>query len=443
MTHYPAIEHKIRATSFIDTHEHLLEESTRLAGPSPDGGHFSCDDWAYLFRHYTQDDLLVSGMPADALERFFSMTLSPREKWDLFAPYWPRVRHSGYGRAVSLSVKRLYDEDDIGPHNVERITEKMRANVKKGFYREILQDVAGIESCQVNSQQYTFCETEYPDLLYQDLSTVPLSSGLDVARMRYDTGLPVGTLDECHQAIDWYFERYGRQAVATKNQSAYQRRLDYTDVPAADAAPLFARHVLESDPLSDGEMKALQDHLWRYCVQAATEHDLPVKLHTGYYAGANNMPLARVSMNLKDLCPILQDFPDTRFVLMHMTYPYQDELIALAKQYSNVTVDLCWAWIINPVATVRFVKEFLTTVPCNKILTFGGDYIVVENVVGHAEIARWGLERALSDLVDEDWLSEGDALSLVEPLMRGNAWDLFRMDEKTKVAAELSRLGNG
>jgi len=99
--------------------------------------------------------------------------------------------------------------------------------------------------------------------------------------------------------------------------------------------------------------------------------------------------------------------------------------LALAKHYRNVAVDLCWAWIINPLASVRFVKEFLLGAPHSKLLTFGGDYTTVENIVGHAALARRGLVQALGELVDEGWLSQGAALDLLEPLMRGNARELF------------------
>jgi predicted TIM-barrel fold metal-dependent hydrolase len=258
---------------------------------------------------------------------------------------------------------------------------------------------------------------------------------LNLDTLRRETGLPVNTLHECYQAIDWYFESYGQQAIATKNQSAYSRRLDYRYVSAEDAAPIFKR-LASGKELTAVEQKAVHDHLWRYCVSKATAYNLPVKLHTGYFAGTGRMPLDQVSQNLHDLCPILQDFPTTRFVLMHITYPYQDELIALAKQYANVYVDLCWAWIVNPAVTTRFVKEFLMAVPANKIFTFGGDYTAVENVVGHAAIARHGLGQALSELVDEEWLSESEALALVEPLMRGNAINVFHLAEKAAFARQ-------
>lgn len=434
-----AIEEKVYSTAFIDVHEHLIEERRRLAGPIDDDPLFPCDDWAYLYHHYAQDDLAVAGMPQTAIDRFFSQWLSPEEKWCLLAPYWPRISHTGYGKAVLLCVQQLFGENDIGAHNVTNISAKMRSAAQKGFYRQVLQEKGGIESCHVNSSEYIFCDTEYPDLLYQDLSTVHLGSGMAADYLQKQTGLAIESLQDYKRVVDWYFDRYGHQAVAVKNQRAYFRRLDYKEVPEEDAALLFTRYLHSQQSLTGREMKAVQDHLWRYCVHKATEYDLPVKLHTGYYGGINNMPLSRVGKNLKDLCPIVQSFPRTRFVLMHIAYPYQDELIALAKHYDNVYADLSCAWIISPMATVRFLREFLTAAPWNKLLTFGGDYHCVENVVGHAEIARRGLVQALSGLVHGRWLGEQDAVSLVEPLMNGNAREIFRMDEKAGVARAILR----
>jgi predicted TIM-barrel fold metal-dependent hydrolase len=150
-----------------------------------------------------------------------------------------------------------------------------------------------------------------------------------------------------------------------------------------------------------------------------------VKLHTGYFAGTGHMMLDRVSQNASDLCRLVQEFPDITFVVMHIGYPFQEQMIALAKHYPNVAIDMCWAWIVNPAASVRFVKDFLMAVPSNKLLTFGGDYVAVEQVVGHAKVARRGLTRALSELVHEGWLSVGEALALVPELMNGNARSIF------------------
>lgn len=413
----------VEQTPFVDSHEHLVEESTRLQGGA--GSRLlPCDDWALLFHHYLGDDLISAGMPSADHERFFAPEVAVEEKYRLVAPYWERVKHTGYGQSVRWTLRGLYDEEDLTAESAPRLAEKYRSLVRPGFYQYVLQEKSRLEHCQVNSLQRIFMETEQPDLLRQDLSIVALSSGLDPATVERESGKTASTLDGWLGVIDWHFAHYGPRAVAVKSQSAYARRLDYAAVPREEAVPLFAR-LGRGEALAPAEMKRLQDHLFRYCVQKSTEFGLPVKLHTGYYAGHDRMPLERVRQNAGDLCPLLQDFPDARFVLMHVGYPYQDEFIALAKHYRNVTIDLCWAWIINPLAGVRFVKEFLMAAPANKLLTFGGDYIPVEPVYGHSRIARLGLAQALAELVESGWLAREEAPALVERLMRGNAHELF------------------
>jgi len=93
---------------------------------------------------------------------------------------------------------------------------------------------------------------------------------------------------------------------------------------------------------------------------------------------------------------------------------------------------MCWAWIINPTACVRFVKEFLTAAPASKLLTFGGDYLPVEKTAGHARVARLGLAQAISELVEEGWVEEPDIQPTIERIMRGNAHELF--DSKRALA---------
>ncbi|MGC8738367.1 MAG: amidohydrolase family protein [Candidatus Hydrogenedens sp.] len=177
----------------------------------------------------------------------------------------------------------------------------------------------------------------------------------------------------------------------------------------------------------------MQDNLFRKCLRCATEYKLPIKLHTGYFAGYNGMDLSRVRNNLCDLVPLIKDFPDTTFVIMHISYPYQNELIALCKHYRNVYADMCWSWIIDPASATRFLKEFLTTAPAHKIFTFGGDYIPVELVPGHARIARKGIALAIAQLLHEGWLSESDAPTLIQRIMNQNAHETFDLPRVLKA----------
>ena len=48
-------------------------------------------------------------------------------------------------------------------------------------------------------------------------------------------------------------------------------------------------------------------------------------------------------------------------------------------------------------------------------------------------VTRRGIGLALSELVEEGWLSLDAALELTDPIMHGNARRIFRLEEKEKV----------
>ncbi len=115
-------------------------------------------------------------------------------------------------------------------------------------------------------------ETEQPDLLRQDLSTVALSNGLDLKRVEQESGLASGTLDGWLEIIDWHFTKYGPRAVAVKNQSAYSRLLDYDRAAPEKAEPLFARHA-HGEALNLDEWKTLQDFLMPTALERRSNSD--------------------------------------------------------------------------------------------------------------------------------------------------------------------------
>ncbi len=420
---------RVQETLLVDTHEHLIEEEDRLKGNNP---RIKSNDWSFLLSHYINSDLITAGMSEKSFRTFLSQEVEPLEKWNLIEPFWPAVKNTGYGQAVEIAARQLYQVDGLTRESIPHIQEGYHRWIQPGFYKKILRDTAGIESCQVNCLSAPFSETTQPELLMQDISIVGMHIGPNIDGFASKTSIDVKELSDWHKVIDWWFEQYGPYAVAVKSQSAYGRNIDYEDVPAEKAEPIFKKRI-NHDPLTQEERKKLEDHLFWYSVHKATEWGLPVKLHTGYYAGHNSMPLSRLQKNPGAITHLCKTSPETTFIFMHICYPFYEELISAAKQYSNAFVDMCWAWIISPVAGVNFLKQYLVTAPANKVLTFGGDYIPVEPVVGHAFLARKGIALSLAKLVDEGWMSLQNALDLAEPVMNGNAHHIFQLEKKKKA----------
>jgi hypothetical protein len=81
--------------------------------------------------------------------------------------------------------------------------------------------------------------------------------------------------------------------------------------------------------------------------------------------------------------------------------------------------------IISPWVARQALHEWIETVPANKILAFGGDYIFVEGAYAHARLARHNVAAVLAEKVEARYLTEDEAVSLAHKLLRENAVRLF------------------
>ncbi|MGE5610735.1 MAG: amidohydrolase family protein [Bacillota bacterium] len=420
------LQRHIQSTPLIDTHEHLPDEDERLRGQF-----VPCDDWGVLFSHYIDSDLIAAGMTETDRNQLAGKNIDPIAKWKLLEPFWPAVKNTGYGRAVRIVIQELYGIDELDDQAIPRLQAGYESVRRPGFYRKILVELANIESSQNNYLWKPYKESRQPTLLMQDLSIMGMHMGPDLNTLSQAAGKNVRTLSDWHEVIAWWFQKYGPYATAVKTQAAYARGLDFEQIPAEKAEGAFKK-ILQKDPITPEERKLVEDHLFWYAVEQATQHHLPVKLHTGYYAGQNGMPLGRVAGNPAQAAELCRKSRNTQWIFMHIAYPYWQDLIAVAKHYTNAHIDMCWSWIIDPFASTQFLKSCLMAAPANKVLVFGGDYIPVECVLGHARIARQGILRALSELTDEGYLSRKDAMELVEMIMRGNAWRIFQVEKKAQ-----------
>jgi len=414
---------RVDTTPMVDSHEHLQDEQERLK---------SNKNCIRLFQHYLGDDFAAAGLNHDSVFGKEAEKEDPVVLWRRLEPFWDAVKNTGYGRAARITIKDLYRIEYLGESVIPRLQQAFEELSVPGFYEKILRGHCMLESCQVD--QGPFTETKQPTLLLQDINFMGLQQGYFSNELTRRVGIAeVKDLNGYHDFLRRWFQKYAPYATAVKSQIAYNRGLDFEQTPAEQAVLPFKKRI-DNARLKPEEAKLLEDHLFWFCVGLADEHNLPVKLHLGYYAGSNRMPVSRVEKNVAQAANLCILSPQTRFMFMHTAYPYGNDLISVAKQFTNAHVQTCWAWIIDPVGTKDFLKRYIVTAPSNKIHCFGGDYNVVENVVGHARIARNGVYAALAELVEEGYLDREDALELVEPLLRGNARRIFNLEKKYEAA---------
>ena len=414
------LAHHIAHAPLVDTHEHLHREQVwTTAGP---------DILQDLFGNYVTGDLVSAGAAPDAVERL-TAEAPDRDIAALFAPVqeaWQRVRFTGYGRATAEVARRFYGVEELTVDTLAAAAEHGRSLQRPGERLRLLRDEARLDHTQIDDSRWP-CEPDEADqsfFLY-DLSWFSLSRGdVEPAALHAATGVEVTGLDSLDEAMAALFAAEGGRAVAVKTQHAYARTLRWEERSRSEAsAALRALLHKGAEGVDYATSLCLGDWCLARGVEHAIEHQLPFKIHTGYYAGNDRMPLDLIRPS--NLCGLLERYLDARFVLMHIAYPYQAELLSLAKHYRNVWVDLCWAWSIDPRSSGEWLRRWIHTAPVNKLFAFGGDTRWPTSAFAYALQAREGIAAALDAEVAVGDISEAEAMEVATRIMHANQYECF------------------
>jgi hypothetical protein len=428
---YRRIRAALDSVRAIDCHEHLQRETELPCGEDIHLGRF--------FVHYANCDLVSAGMPIADMGRVLSdSSLSTGERWGLLKPWWERSWNTGYCEALRIALRGIYGIDDLTDATVEPLTEAMRARIRPGFTREVF-DLAGVDIALTNpfGPKLVFNPDFDPDCFICDM--VDCFSVFPIQDLSRESGRSVHGLGDYLDVIDRYFERHASSASAFKVSRAYDRTLLFEDVPRSAVERTFSRLLAFNDRPDRREIQALEDFVLHYLCRKCGEYGLRMKFHTGLQEGNGNLITnSRAAL----MANLFMKYPETGFDIYHISYPYQEELATLAKNFPNVTVDFCWMWVIAPCVARRALSDMLDTVPAAKIHGFGGDYIFVEGTYGHAEMARRGIARVLCEKIEEGRFTEDYAVQVGTWLLRGNAlrnFDLERRLPAFRVVADAAR----
>ena len=407
---------EIAAIRLVDTHEHL-----QPAGAWRENGPDILQD---LFGHYAWHDLVSAGLQPDALERLLNPASgSITARFNDIREAWERTQFAGYGEAIRLSAHHTYGIDEITAEALEA-AQPIVASLQNDAERlRLMREVALLDHVQIDDMQWNRVpEPLSPEFFTYDLSMWSFCRGeIENEKIAAETGVTVTDLDSLRNAIASIFLKNAPHSIAVKSQHAYDRSLAWEERTEAEAT-----HALQA-VLRDGgtsiDRAVLGDWCWARSIEHAIEYGLPFKVHTGMFARNGRMTIDWVRPG--HLTKLLARYPEARFVLMHIGYPYGDELISIAKHYANVWVDLCWAWSIDPYSSSDFVRRFIHAAPVNKLFAYGGDTMWPTNVLAYSLQARRWLTKTLEAEVAAGDLTEKQAITIAERIMRRNQFECF------------------
>ncbi|HOC17207.1 MAG TPA: amidohydrolase family protein [Vicinamibacterales bacterium] len=409
----------VGAIRLVDTHEHLSAEAVRLKGEMS----------LFSLLHYVSSDMWADGLDRAASEAALGRSSLPLEKqWEMIAPYWTNVRTTAYGRALLRAVRDLYGVNDISESTYLDISKRIREANRPGWQRQILEK-AGIDVSitDIGITGAALDPSHLRAVLRLDYFLV-VPQGVMVAER--EQGVTIATLADFEAALDRAVAAAReKKFVGIKSGVAYERSLEFGEVDRAEAERLFQELKQQKGKPGRADWtrgKALQDYMFGRLAEACAKYDLPLQVHTGFFYDTwRNLAQANPTL----LAPFVIRHRNTRFVLMHGGYPYGTELLAMAKNLPNVTLDMCWTYIVSPSFAARFLNEAIETVPADKVLGFGGDYQVAEGSYAHAMLCREVVSKVLAGKVADGYWSEAEALAYARGLLRENAIRVFKLNQ--------------
>jgi hypothetical protein len=327
----------------IDTHEHLHPHKN-FSGDEPD---VLCD---YL-SHYISTDLQSAGMSESDLNKVKDYKFDLMERFKILEPYLEQVKNTSYYRVLEISAKKIHKINEISNKTIVELNEKFKKAVNsKDYGRYIMKDLCNIETA-INdnwSDDMKWSTTELFSPAWQPNSYIsPDINGAVFSSKNL-------TLDEyCEHYRQHFLKQKNEGMKALKLSIAYWRSLYFEEVSYDTAKELFTDFMKEH---SKEFPKKLQDYIIHFMLKVAEENNVVVQIHTGIQEGMRNDLETSNPMLLKNL---FAKYPHLSFDIFHTGYPYERELMVLAKTHTNVYIDLCWNHILSPFAAKNAFYEML------------------------------------------------------------------------------------
>ena len=419
----------MQTVEVIDTHEHIRPEAWRLRFPM---------DAVALFQTYTMLDLDSSvdpSIPADNLRKGYPYLTDPNipleERWRTIAPHLEKIKHGAYYRATEIALRDIYGVEEVNDSNYKEVSEKVRAANKPGFYHEVLRNRCNIKTCLVQCSG-----THLEELAPRDLLT-PIYSGSTcykhsligfIHQLTETYGTEIEDLPGYLEALGKYlkdqkdngvagFKTYASGAWTHVIADTEAANVTFSEMVNGEARTIFAK-MMAGGPNNDNLEAAILDHVFKL----AAEWDWPISMHCG---GAY-MDF-RVFQTRK-LLDVITRYPETRFDLFHLGIPFAREIIFIAKQFSNITLNMTWAPLLSDSLTRQSVNEIIDTVPISKVIAFGGDYREdIENVYGHLVLTRELIADALTERIARGRLDLEHAKHISKLWFYDNPTKIYRL----------------
>jgi uncharacterized protein len=415
---YKRVKAELDAVAAIDTHDHLWPFETLPGYVETEHGH---------------------GMNLASLWRNSYYTwFNPITKWPSggkFEDWWQKAKHDfANARATSFYRYQLPAFQDLYGIDFDAITDEQASALNSRIfenYRDqkwlyhVITERANVE-LMLNDPYWARLKftTYYPfevlvfnvTTLVRGFNSAEFSNPWDSPyRFAADNGLEIKSLGDYLNVLDRIFQKAkAAGAVCLKTTLAYERTLDFANVPRERAEKAFGR---TRKALTDAERKDFEDFIMWRLVELSAKYELPFQTHTGQARIQGSNPMLLVDMIAAN--------PKTKFILFHGGFPWVGETgVILMRHSSHVWIDSVWLPTLSYTTAKRAFHEWLEVMPSDRIM-WGADCNHAEGIYGATEFTRQCVAEVLAEKLDRGELKEEYALRIGRQILRDNALALF------------------
>ena len=411
----------IAATGMVDVHEHHIPETLLHREVN------LLQLFQQSYAGWTQ--ARPYPLPSETRDRDPMLAATGPTSWEALAPFLEHSGSNSFVRNLVCAVTEIHGDGEpaITRDNWQALDAAVRRQHQQPDWgREVLKR-AGIE--RLITDPYTDPLLDARTVLGNNYNSVmrinafacgwhPDSrdhNGNSAHTLLQRLGWTPDSFDDYFVALEKLVDGMAsRHQVALKNALAYDRAVAF-DEPDEK----LARQAWGEAAPSPTQRKAFSDLVVDRLCLLAGERDLPVQMHLG-------TAIIRGSHPLK-VAGLVERHPRTRFLLMHLAYPWSRDLLGMAFVYRNIWLDLTWSLLLSPSHFRLALHEAIEILPDESRMMIGGDNWHVEETYGTLKLARQLIGEVLEEKLAAGYFREEDARRLAGKILRENAVQFFKL----------------
>ncbi len=386
--------------------------------------------------HYLIRELVSAGMVSESIIISLTDPKVPAEtRLKLAEPYLKAFSYTGYYRALKRALKDLHGIEDLNIDNLIKLQKDYLMCKDKDYVYKTLHENYNIDAILLEVSE-DIVEHEYDKRIFKRvwnperyIKPGPVSG--EVIKWVERHYSEIKSIDDWVRAFDEELtDKIGRGVVALKITLGNVRSLYFEDVAYGEAKSAFAEVLRQWKEEGSGERdhvefpKKVQDFMMHRVLSSLRGRGIVIQFDTGMQDDNRNIINNATPINLNNL---FEHYEDVKFDILGIGWPYWREVVALAKMYPNVIINFSGSHIVSTLSCIDCLKECIDTLPLNKIIGFGGDYLFFDGIYAQLEMAKDNIARALSQLMEFGIIDMDGAVKVAETILYKNPKRIYKL----------------